>query len=131
MPDWILQVLDYFFLVFHTLFTAFNALGWSVKKWRKWNLICLLLTGGSWFILGIFYGMGYCPFTDWHWQVLRELGQDDLPYSYIQYLLERVFYLEVSAEFANTGTIVVFFVALAVSIFLNITDYYKNRNTTT
>nr|MBS0038048.1 DUF2784 domain-containing protein [Saprospiraceae bacterium] len=131
MSDFIFHTLDYFFLIFHSLFTLFNALGWAVKKWRKWNLICLLLTGGSWFILGIFFGMGYCPFTDWHWQVLRELGHRDLPYSYIQYLLDRVFSVEVGAGFADTTTVVVFFVALAVSIYLNIVDYYKNKNATT
>jgi len=46
-----------------------------MEKTRKANLILLLLTGLSWFGLGIFYGWGYCPLTDWHWKVLRELGE--------------------------------------------------------
>jgi len=35
----------------------------------------LLLTAFSWFVLGIWYGWGYCVCTDWHYMVLRdELG---------------------------------------------------------
>jgi hypothetical protein len=25
----------------------------------------------SWFGLGLFYGIGYCPSTDWHWRIKR------------------------------------------------------------
>ena len=70
-----LRFLDIFFLVFHTLLIFFNLFGWLIKPLRKANLIVLLLTGGSWFILGIFYGFGFCPFTEFHWQVLHKLGQ--------------------------------------------------------
>ena len=60
----LLPVIDLFFVVFHTSLTLFNALGWIGYKTRKLNLVTLLLTGGSWFILGIFYGIGYCPLTE-------------------------------------------------------------------
>jgi len=119
--------LDYFFLVFHTLFMLFNAFGWLVIKWRIAHLISLLLTGGSWFILGIFYGIGYCPFTDWHWIVLREMGETDLPASYVQYLLDRVFNISVTPSFADYLTVSVFFVALAISLYINISVYYKSQ----
>ena len=53
------QLLNIFFFVFHTLLMLFNCFGWAWKKTRPWNLVTLLLTAGSWFIVGIWYGWGY------------------------------------------------------------------------
>jgi hypothetical protein len=39
--------------------------------------------------LGFWYGRGYCPFTEWHWQVRSRLGFVDPP-SYIQLLIREV-----------------------------------------
>jgi hypothetical protein len=115
--------LDYFFLIFHSFLTLFNLLGWIWKKTRKINLITLILTGLSWFVLGIFYGTGYCPLTDWHWHVLEKLGKHDLPYSYIKYLILRLTSLDVNASFVEYVTVIGFFVALVISVILNIRDY--------
>ena len=65
------KFLDIFFIVFHTSLIFFNLFGWIWKYTRRANLVALLLTGGSWFILGLYYGIGYCPFTEWHWEVLH------------------------------------------------------------
>ena len=56
------QFLNIFFFVFHSVFTLFNITGWAFRKTRKWHLITMLLTAASWFILGIWYGWGYCVF---------------------------------------------------------------------
>ncbi|MDH4059101.1 MAG: DUF2784 domain-containing protein [Cyclobacteriaceae bacterium] len=77
------KLLDGLFMVLHPAIILFNLFGWIPRKTRKANLILLLLTGASWFVLGIWKGIGYCPLTDWHFKVLRKLGQTDLPYSYI------------------------------------------------
>ncbi|MCK5838377.1 MAG: DUF2784 family protein, partial [Bacteroidales bacterium] len=69
------KLADTFFIIFHTALTLFNLFGWIWQKTRKLNLIILLLTGFSWFGLGIFYGIGYCPLTDWHYRVLRKMGE--------------------------------------------------------
>ena len=84
-----LNILDFFFISFHTVLILFNMFGWIFRKTRKLNLIVLLLTGASWLILGIFYGIGYCPLTDWHFNILERLGETNLPTSYIAYLLQR------------------------------------------
>ena len=118
---------DLFFLVFHTVLTLFNFLGWIWKKTRKLNLITLSLTGASWFLLGLFYGIGFCPLTEWHFQVLRKLGQENLPVSYIKYLIERLAGWEVGAHFVDVATGVGFFVALVISIVLNLKDWKKPR----
>ncbi|MFO8236261.1 MAG: DUF2784 domain-containing protein [Bacteroidales bacterium] len=120
--EWLLKTADIFFLVFHTVLTLFNFLGWIWKKTRKINLITLSLTGASWFILGLFYGIGYCPLTDWHFQVLHELGHYDLPSSYIQYLVERLIGLKVQADIVDLATAVGFFIALVLSIVFNLRD---------
>lgn len=112
--------LDYFFIGFHTLLILFNVFGWIWKKTRKLNLILLLLTGLSWTLLGIFYGFGYCPLTDWHFKVLRKLGEHDLPNSYIKYLVDRLLGLDVNADLVDQLTLIVFIVALAISLILNL-----------
>lgn len=115
--------IDFFFLIFHSFLTFFNLLGWIWKKTRKANLITLLLTGLSWFVLGIFFGIGYCPLTEWHWQVLEKLGKHDLPYSYIKYLVYRLTSLDADATLVEYATTIGFFVALIMSVILNIRDF--------
>ena len=122
------ELLHIFFLVFHSFLILFNLFGWVWKPLRKANLVTLLLTGLSWFLLGIFYGIGYCPLTDWHYQILYELGKINLPNSYIQYLLEAFFSVSVSQNITDTWTMILFFVALVCSIYVNF--FYKLLNRT-
>ncbi len=122
------ELLHIFFLVFHSFLILFNLFGWVWKPLRKANLVTLLLTGLSWFLLGIFYGIGYCPLTDWHYQILYELGKINLPNSYIQYLLETFFSVSVSQNITDTWTMILFFVALVCSIYVNF--FYKLLNRT-
>lgn len=120
-------VLDYFFIVFHLGLVIFNLFGWLWKKTRKANLITLLLTGSSWFILGMFYGIGYCPLTDWHWQVLGNLGHMPSEISYMQYLMSRVFGLHFDSWLVDSATAISFFVALTLSVVMNILDWRKQK----
>ena len=123
------QLLDIFFLVFHSSVILFNVFGWIWKKTRPYNLTLLLLTAASWFILGIWYGWGYCICTDWHWDILRKMGKSGMPSSYIKYLLQRIFDMDISADLVNLATVVIFFIVLVISVILNIRDYkrYKNK----
>ena len=100
-----LKLLDFFFILFHTCLVFFNLFGWICRKTRVWNLITLLLTGGSWFILGIFYGIGYCPFTDWHFRVLEKMGETNLPASYIEYIVERFLPVDVNPQLVDIFTV--------------------------
>jgi hypothetical protein len=122
-----LKFLDLFFTVFHLLVILFNLFGWIWKPLRKYNLGLLILTGGSWFILGIFYGIGYCPLTDWHWQVLHRLGVTSLPGSYTSYLLERVSGYRIQDAAADALTLSCFLTALLISLILNYRDYRKKN----
>jgi hypothetical protein len=120
------QFLNYFFFVFHTLFTLFNITGWVFPKTRKWNLATLLLTAFSWFVLGIWYGWGYCLCTDWHWNVRQHLGYYDQQTSYIQFLLLKLTGIDFKEQLIENTTLIVFLTSLAISVYLNIRDF-KNR----
>jgi hypothetical protein len=80
--------LDKFFFVFHSSLIVLILFGWAWRKTRLAGLAVILLTAFSWFVLGIWYGYGYCPSTDWHWQVRAKLGIRDLPSSYTKFLLD-------------------------------------------
>ncbi|HON01104.1 MAG TPA: DUF2784 domain-containing protein [Acidobacteriota bacterium] len=115
---WILKWLDGLFFVFHTGLILFVLLGWIRRPLLGAHLFVLLLTGFSWFILGLRYGIGYCPCTDWHWEIRRRLGDSDLPYSYVQFLLSQLG-LDVGAKTADVLAGTVFFAALGVSLIRN------------
>jgi hypothetical protein len=105
----------------------FNCFGWIWKKYRRLNLITLLLTAGSWFILGIWFGWGYCLCTDWHWQVRESLGLYDQSVSYVHFLLLKLTGLNFNSGLVDKITVTVFFLSLALSIWLNIQDYKLAR----
>lgn len=121
------QLLNIFFFVFHTVLMLFNCFGWVWKKTRRWNLVTLLLTAGSWFIIGIWYGWGYCFCTDWHWTIREKMGLSDQSNSYVHFLLLKLTGINFRKDLVDTVTLIVFFVALGLSSWLNIVDYRKNR----
>ncbi|MCD6202260.1 MAG: DUF2784 domain-containing protein [Bacteroidales bacterium] len=115
----IYQSLDLFFMVFHSSLVVFNLFGWIWKKTRLANLITLGLTGASWTLLGIFYGPGYCPLTDWHFRILGHLGKTNLPNSYMRYLVQRLFHADFPATLVDRSTLIAFIVALGLSLYVN------------
>jgi hypothetical protein len=121
------QFLNYFFFAFHTVLILFNILGWMFHKTRRWNLLTLLLTGASWFILGIWYGWGYCFCTDWHWDVRERLGYIDHSSSYIHFLVLELTGIDVPKELVDDITVAVFFFALIMSLVLNARDFRKRK----
>lgn len=86
-----LHLLDIFLTVFHTAFVLFVLFGWIRPSWRKVHLFAILLTLTAWLLIGLYKGViGYCPLTDWHWDVKRALGERGMPSSFIEYMLERI-----------------------------------------
>ncbi|MCK4944191.1 MAG: DUF2784 family protein [Candidatus Aminicenantes bacterium] len=114
--------LDKFFFVFHTVIIFFNLFGWIWKKTRKFNLILLLLTAFSWFILGIWYGFGFCPSTEWHWKVRVKLELYDMPLSYIKFFIDSITDWNVNARMVDMITLLLFLTALILSIIFNVKD---------
>lgn len=121
------QLLDYFFVVIHTFIVLFNLFGWLWARYRKWNLALLLLTGLSWFGLGVFFGWGYCPLTDWHFKLLAKLGVAVHESSYIAYLLNRLLGINVPENLADIATLLFYFSALIVSTIFNLKGAYRKN----
>ncbi len=122
-----LQAIDIGFFVFHTVLVLFNLLGWAWKKTRRWNLATLILTSISWFVLGIWYGVGYCVCTDLHFQVRRQLGYHDDSPTYIHFLVKTITGVSMDPGLVQTITAIGFVFALVMSIALNVRDWRKTR----
>lgn len=114
------RITNTFFFIFHIALILFNLFGWIPKKLRRWNLAALLLTAFSWFVLGIFYGFGYCFLTDWHWQIREQLGYSTDSNSYIHFLITELTGISVSEKLVDIFTAIFFFAALAMSVYVNI-----------
>ncbi len=123
------RFLDYFFIVFHTAIILFNSLGYIWKMTRRANLILLLLTAFSWFILGIWYGWGFCICTEWHWGVREHLGYGYQGDSYTHFLVKLLTGIDFPQNITDIVTASVFFISLILSITLNIRDWRKKRVT--
>ncbi len=121
------RALDIFFTVFHICLVLFNLFGWILKKSIRLNLICLLLTAGSWLFLGFFYGFGYCPLTEWHFNILEKLGYTDLPTSYLSFLFTRLTHLQIDQSLVDTVTLWGLIISLLLSLYLNFRQWLKAR----
>jgi hypothetical protein len=125
--DILYKLADTFFFVFHICLIFFNLFGWIFKPLRKWNLVTLSLTAFSWFVLGAFYGFGFCFLTDWHWHIREKLGYANPYHSYIQFLVVTVFSIAVSEQLINFLTATFFFAALMMSIITNFQVFKKTN----
>src|SRR6516162_793845 len=105
-----LQLLNIFFFVFHTLWIVFICVGWIWKRTRVWQLLAVVLTGLSWFGLGIWYGWGYCICTDWHYRVRERLGSD-YDHSYAHLLILEITKIDLPPVLADVITGTVFVIA--------------------
>ncbi|HEY0867241.1 MAG TPA: DUF2784 domain-containing protein [Fimbriimonas sp.] len=114
-----LHILNAFFLVFHTSLVLFNVLGWAHPRTRRANLATLLMTLFSWTVMGAWYGQGFCICTEWHWQIREELGLTQNPNSYVQFLIESLTPFHPSRAFVDNGTVTLFLMSLAISLYLN------------
>ncbi len=115
--------LDRFFSVFHSGIILFILFGWIWQKTRRAHLIVVSLTAFSWFVLGIWHGIGYCPCTDWHWQVREKLGQFDMPNSYVKFLADSITGLDLNANLVDISTLLLFMMALLAAIYANLRDW--------
>src|SRR5215211_4227737 len=124
-----LQFLDVLLTIVHLAIIGFNLFGWIWPATRKAHFISILLTAASWFLLGIWFGTGYCPFTEWQWQVKEKLGERDLPASFITYYANKISGHDFSPSFINTITAATFAAAAVLSVYMNFFKKKKAVNT--
>lgn len=127
MPEPILKFIDVFFIGFHSILILFNVFGWLVPRWRFANFISLSLTAFSWFILGIWFGWGYCVCTDWHWRIREILGYQNTSSSYIHFLILELTNIDIQAKLVDAYTAIVFFTVFLISIYLNIRKWIAKK----
>src|SRR3989442_14649175 len=106
-----LQLLDVLLTLVHLVIIGFNLFGWIWPATRKAHFICILATAASWFLLGIWYGIGYCPVTHWQWQAKEKLGEQNLPSSFIKYYADKISGKDISASVIDTITAAAFALA--------------------
>jgi hypothetical protein len=114
-----LQLADIIFTFLHLALIGFNLLGWIWRRTRKAHLITVAATAASWFLLGIWFGMGYCPLTDWQWQVKEKLGEQDLPNSFIKYMADKLTGHNFDPSFIDMVTLISFLLAIILTIYFN------------
>ncbi len=117
--------LDIFYTLLHFFIVGFNLLGWIWPTTRKAHLIGVAITAGCWFILGIWYGWGYCPVTDWQWKVKEQLGETGLPDSFIEYYAEKIAAKDIATSLVNNVTLFTFLAVIVLSVYFNF--FRKNK----
>lgn len=122
-----LLVADALFWIFHTLLILFNVFGWMFRVTRRWNLITLALTAASWFVMGLWHGIGYCLCTDWHYQIREAMGIDDPDGSYLQLMAWKISGWFPPQDFTNRIAAWVFGIAVAGSLATNLRDAWRKR----
>lgn len=79
---------NYAFHALHLAVIGLNLFGWTVPRLRVVTFLMQLITIGCWVGFGVVKDWwGYCPLTDWHWEVLAALGNEPAQNNYIAYIL--------------------------------------------
>ena len=123
-----LPLVDVLLTLIHLVMIGFNLFGWISSATRRIHFFFVLLTAASWFILGIWFGWGYCPVTDWQWRVKEQLGEHNLPNSFIKYYADKLTGNNYSPSLIDTVTVVCFALAALLSIYFNFVDKKVRRN---
>ena len=114
-----LKLLDIFYTCIHLLIIGFNLFGWIWPKTRKLHLIVVTTSLLCWFGLGIWYGWGYCPVTDWQWDVKEKLGETNLPNSFVKYFADKITGRDFPPPLVDRATLICFIVAIIITIYVN------------
>jgi hypothetical protein len=114
----LLKFLDILLTLAHLALIGFNLFGWIWPKTRKAHLITVAATAFSWFVLGIWFGWGYCPITDWQWKVKEKLGETDLPNSFIKYYADKISGKDIDPKIVDRVTLIAFLAVIILTLFL-------------
>ncbi len=120
-----LRILDVLFTLLHLIIIGFNLFGWIWKPTRKAHFVCILITATCWFVLGYWFGIGYCPITDWQWQIKEKLGEQNLPNSFIKYYADKITGKSINVSFIDAFTAICFFLAALLSVYVN---FFKTKS---
>ena len=108
------------FHIAHISIIAFALLGWAFPSLRLFHLALLMLTLGSWFILGQWLGIGYCPVSDWHWRIKASLGEGRPKGTYIHHVLQKLTGKKLDSPRVDRMTTLMTIALAALSLILNL-----------
>ena len=108
------------FHVVHISIIIFVMVGWAFPSLRLAHLALTLLTLGSWFILGQWLGIGYCPISDWHWKIKTAIGEGLPSGTYIHHLLQTITRRELNSETVDKTILIGTVAITAISLALNV-----------
>lgn len=114
-----LRFLDGLLTIAHLALVLFNLFGWIPRVTRKAHLVTIVLTAASWLVLGIWFGTGYCPLTDWQWEVKEKLGERNLPPNFIEYFVEKWTGRDYDTSFVGLLITIFFAGAAGLSLYVN------------
>lgn len=118
MTETQLLLADHGLNIFHLVIVLFLAFGWIAVKTRPLHRWAVGITAFLWIVVGAFVGkIGYCPVTDWHWQVKKLRGEENLPVSYIDYHLQKIG-IHLPPDRADQIVMAVFAAIVVITIFL-------------
>ena len=121
------RLLDQALFLLHAALVLFNLTGWIWQRTRRLHLLVVGLTLASWVGLGVWFGWGYCPLTDWHWQVKANLGETALPASYIKYYVDALTGASWNPMLIDAWVVGLALTALVVSVVFNWRDGRRQR----
>lgn len=113
-------VLNVFFHLLHVVVITFTLVGWIFPQTRLAHLVFILATLGSWFILGIWMGEGYCPVTDWHWKIKDALGEGRPQGTYVHLLARRLTGLVPSSASVDKVVVITTMLLTVASLAVNV-----------
>lgn len=120
-----LKLADILLVILHVLLILFIVFGWIPKKTRKIHFFVVIIVALCWFVLGIFFGFGYCPLTDLQWTIKLKLQEEELPFSFIKYLLDNITGYNFDETLIDYVTLFVFVSVLIVSTYINMVSIKK------
>ena len=127
MPPLLLNIVDVLLYTVHMGVILINLFGWISKKTRRIQLISIIITSFSWFIVGFWYGWGYCFLTDWEWEIKAKLGETDLPASFIHYLANTTLGFNINTDILDLITVITFLMAIILCLITNYIDLRRIR----
>jgi hypothetical protein len=113
-------ILNAFFHCCHLAIVSFILFAWIFPQARLFHLVFIFLTLGSWYILGIWMGSGYCPITDWHWKLKARMGEGRPSGTYIHYLVSHFLGIKMSSNRVDRIVVIVTGAVTLISITLNL-----------
>lgn len=103
----------------HVSIIVFVLVGWVFPSLRRFHFVLLVLILSSWFILGRWLGVGYCPISDWHWKLKGSLGEGRPEGTYIHHVLQKLTGKTLNSPRVDKMTTLVTLTLATLSLVLN------------